>query len=254
MRHIRCLIGGLRRRRRISWSRSSKFGFVEMAVVTRLIRHSYRVNVFGFPAAAGAIGNPGLTDIRLVVEWLRDNIEGFGYVCQTFFRPINREKERNTKEYYSGDKDRMVLWGQSAGANAVVTYSYANADDPIVRGLIADSGAGPASASVNTSSFTTMAVSFGCANLTATEELACMQKVDAFAIQQYVRNNTASEIGGVRLGGYVADNVTVFANNTEQLRLGRVARIVSRFVWSEAVRLVGWDVGLTCDIASHNRG
>jgi len=39
---------------------------------------SYRVNVFGFPAAAGAIGNPGLTDIRLVVEWVRDNIAGFG--------------------------------------------------------------------------------------------------------------------------------------------------------------------------------
>jgi hypothetical protein len=38
------------------------------------------VNVFGFPAAAGALGNPGLTDIRLVVEWVRDNIEGFGYV------------------------------------------------------------------------------------------------------------------------------------------------------------------------------
>jgi carboxylesterase type B len=42
------------------------------------------VNVFGFPAAAGAINNPGLTDIRLVVEWVRDNIEGFGYVCTIF--------------------------------------------------------------------------------------------------------------------------------------------------------------------------
>jgi carboxylesterase type B len=39
------------------------------------------VNVFGFPAAAGALGNPGLTDIRLVVEWVRDNIAGFGYAC-----------------------------------------------------------------------------------------------------------------------------------------------------------------------------
>ena len=47
-------------------------------------RVSYRVNIFGFPAAAGAIGNPGLTDIRLVVEWLRDNIEGFGYAWYNF--------------------------------------------------------------------------------------------------------------------------------------------------------------------------
>jgi len=45
---------------------------------------SYRVNIFGFPAAAGAIGNPGLTDIRLVVEWLRDNVERFGYVWCDF--------------------------------------------------------------------------------------------------------------------------------------------------------------------------
>lgn len=40
------------------------------------------MNVFGFPAAAGAIGNPGLTDIRLLVEWVRDNIKNFGYICK----------------------------------------------------------------------------------------------------------------------------------------------------------------------------
>lgn len=44
---------------------------------------SYRLNVFGFPAAAGALGNPGLTDIRLAVEWVKDNIEGFGCVDTT---------------------------------------------------------------------------------------------------------------------------------------------------------------------------
>jgi carboxylesterase type B len=48
---------------------------------------SYRVSVFGFPAAAGAINNPGLTDIRLVVEWARDNIKGFGYVCTDLRTP-----------------------------------------------------------------------------------------------------------------------------------------------------------------------
>jgi carboxylesterase type B len=128
---------------------------------------------------------------------------------------------------HSGDKDRMILWGQSAGANAVVTYSYANPTDPIVRGLVAASGAAPAGVSVNTTSFTTMATSFGCGNLTAVAELACMQKVDARAIQKYARNNTGNLMSGERLGGYVADNVTVFANNTEQLLKGHVAKVVS---------------------------
>jgi carboxylesterase type B len=123
----------------------------------------------------------------------------------------------------------MVLWGQSAGANAVVTYSYGNPDDPIVRGLIADSGAAsaPTDGAVNTTSFTAMAASFGCANLTASDELSCMQKVEAFAIQEYVRANSGSGLGGNRLGGLVADNVTMFANNTERLMMGKVAKVVS---------------------------
>jgi carboxylesterase type B len=123
----------------------------------------------------------------------------------------------------------MILWGQSAGANAVVTYSYGNPDDPIVRGLIADSGAAAgATGPINTTGFSTMAASFGCGNLTASEELSCIQKIDALAIQQYVADNTSGGLLGNKLGGLVADNVTVFANNTEQLLKGRVAKVVGR--------------------------
>jgi carboxylesterase type B len=120
----------------------------------------------------------------------------------------------------------MVLWGQSAGGNAVITYSYANPDDPIVTGLIADSGAPPGNISTNTTSFSTMAASLGCGNLTATVELSCMQNVDALAIQKYVADYSGGMMGN-RLGGMVADNITVFANNTERLVQGRIARVVS---------------------------
>jgi carboxylesterase type B len=119
----------------------------------------------------------------------------------------------------------MVLWGQSAGGNAVVTYSYANPDDPIVTGLIADSGAPPGNISTNTSSFSVMASSLGCGNLTAAAELSCMQTVDALAIQKYVANSSGGMMGN-RLGGMVADNITVFANNTERLVQGRIAKVV----------------------------
>jgi carboxylesterase type B len=104
----------------------------------------------------------------------------------------------------------MVLWGQSAGARAVMTYSYANPDDPIVTGLIADSGSASA-VSTNTTS---------CANLTAAAELTCMQAVDAFAIQTYVQGSDT------RIGGLIPDNVTVFANNTERLIQGRITQVV----------------------------
>jgi carboxylesterase type B len=119
----------------------------------------------------------------------------------------------------------MVLWGQSAGANAVVTYSYANPDDPIVTGLIADSGTASGSTSTNTSSFSMMASSLGCGNMSAAAELTCMQKVDALTIQNYVEGKSGGTMA-TSIGGTVADNVTVFSNNTERLIHGRVAKVV----------------------------
>jgi hypothetical protein len=40
---------------------------------------SYRINIFGFPLAPSIPEiNLGLLDQRLAVEWVRDNIAGFG--------------------------------------------------------------------------------------------------------------------------------------------------------------------------------
>jgi len=132
-----------------------------------------------------------------------------------------------------------VLYGQSAGANGVITYSYAHPEDPIVSAVIASSGGGAADGSVgtNTTAFSTMAKDLGCGGLGAAEELACMQKVNATKIHDYVESHyprgpppgPGSDPSKMppRLGSMVADNVTAFVNNTDRLHKGLVAKVVS---------------------------
>ncbi|KAF2718525.1 alpha/beta-hydrolase [Polychaeton citri CBS 116435] len=67
----------------------------------------YLAGIFGFSGAPGIEQNSGLRDQRAAVEWVRDNIAGF-----------------------DGDANRITIFGQSAGSSS----------DPIVAGLISESG------------------------------------------------------------------------------------------------------------------
>ncbi|KAM5474762.1 hypothetical protein MferCBS49748_000169 [Microsporum ferrugineum] len=78
---------------------------------------NYRLNVFGFPGAPGLPQNLGLLDQRMGIEWVRDNIAGFG-----------------------GDPNRITIFGQSAGGVAVDYHTYTYVRDPIVNGVISMSG------------------------------------------------------------------------------------------------------------------
>jgi cholinesterase len=79
---------------------------------------NYRMNVFGFPGAPTLPNqNLAILDQRMAVEWVRDNIAGFG-----------------------GDPKRITIFGESAGAISVDYYAYAWLEDPIINGLIAQSG------------------------------------------------------------------------------------------------------------------
>ncbi|OBT56470.1 hypothetical protein VE04_02953 [Pseudogymnoascus sp. 24MN13] len=77
-----------------------------------LVTFNYRMNIFGFPGSYLNTRNIGLLDQRLAVEWVRDNIAGFG-----------------------GDPARITLIGDSAGAGLVDLYSFAYVDDPIISGM-----------------------------------------------------------------------------------------------------------------------
>ncbi|KAK7420440.1 hypothetical protein QQZ08_010427 [Neonectria magnoliae] len=161
-----------------------------------VVTMNYRVNVFGFPNAAGTHQNVGLLDQRVAVEWVRDNIAGFG-----------------------GDPEQMVLWGQSAGAASVGMYGFSYPKDLIVKGLILDSGASSmlTIAAGNYTRFSSLAKLVGCGELDSAQELACMQSVDAAKIQNAY---SGSSLGFTPVG----DNITAFTNTTDRLARGLVSK------------------------------
>ncbi|KAJ4112467.1 hypothetical protein NW768_011631 [Fusarium equiseti] len=171
-----------------------------------VVQVQYRLNFLGFPNAAGLVKegknlNLGLLDQRLAVEWVRDNIARFG-----------------------GDPNRITLWGESAGAYAVDGYLFAWSDNPIVKGVIADSGNALAIERVlgdekNHTGFTNSAKALGCGNLSSDEELECMRQVPESELKRYLQAEVGQ--GGAAADGLsisvIPDNITVFSIYTERL-------------------------------------
>jgi cholinesterase len=175
-----------------------------------VVSFNYRVNIFGFPNAAG-LGeqNFGLLDQRAAVEWVQKNIAAFG-----------------------GDPTRMVIWGQSAGSISVDYYNYAYSEDPIVTGLIMDSGTAFSSISTDDtthSNITFVADHVGCNGTAndAAQQLACMRNASASSIEDFVA--TYEESGATPALSFdpIVDGTVVFANYTARALAGQQAKIVS---------------------------
>ncbi|KAK1624293.1 Alpha/Beta hydrolase protein [Colletotrichum phormii] len=144
-------------------------------------------------------------DQRFAVEWIRDNIAQFG-----------------------GNPERMTIWGHSAGSIAVDYYSFAYAEDPIVRGLIMDSGTAHLDQLMNHdethSNFTCVAQQLGCGNSTTAEaELVCMRKIPAEKLENFVATYKDSEVTPTIGFSPQVDNKIVFANYTEKAALGELS-------------------------------
>lgn len=172
------------------------------------------MNIFGFPNSRGLDEegtnlNVGLLDQRSAVEWVRDNIEAFG-----------------------GDPSRMVLWGQSSGSASTDYYNYAYPEDPIVGGYIQHSGsvfATGESKDAQMLNFSTVAQNVGCADLSARDELRCMQ-LNASAVdiidfwQQYNPKHSDGQLSFTT----IVDGVTKFQDYTERAKAGNYSKLVSR--------------------------
>ncbi|KAK0657770.1 Alpha/Beta hydrolase protein [Cercophora newfieldiana] len=173
-----------------------------------VVSFNHRGNIFGYPNAAGLPleeQNVGLLDQRMALEWVRDNIALFG-----------------------GDPTHIAAWGQSSGSVAMAYYTYTYLDDPILNSLIMDSGnefidiltKDPAHAN-----FTFMASQFGCGGLRPAEELACMRKVDASSIEDFMR--IYNDVGKTPILTFspIIDNITVFADYVTLAKAGKIARL-----------------------------
>lgn len=83
-----------------------------------IVTFNYRVGFEGFASLAGAPDNRGYLDQLAALRWVADNITGFG-----------------------GDPGNVTVFGESAGASAVISLTAASAGRGLFRRAIAQSAA-----------------------------------------------------------------------------------------------------------------
>lgn len=177
--------------------------FVDAQTDVIVVSINYRTNIFGnvagsYPGLSPTQTNLALFDQRMAVEWVYNNIRPFG-----------------------GDPERITLFGESAGAGAIALWPYAYQWDPIVKGLILESGTedifssqGGLNLTLAEEAWQTVAVSSGCgqSNFSRNAQFECMQNVPFQVIQQAVSNTSLANSFVSQI-----DNVTLF-DNREYIR------------------------------------
>lgn len=113
---------------------------------------------------------------------------------------------------------------------SVDKYAYAYPTDPLVNGLIAQSGladSGLTNADTTGSNFTYVAEQIGCSTTASDDEvLACMQQADAADIIAVLNTYNATANGGRALSFTpAADGMTNFADYEERQEQGLFAHV-----------------------------
>jgi carboxylesterase type B len=138
-----------------------------------------------------------LLDQRLAIEWVRDNIEAFG-----------------------GDPARIMGFGQSAGSELLDLYSYAYPTDPILSGMILQSGTVdliPPTANNTKAWFNSVsAVKCGDASSDSSNVLDCMRATQASTLFQSIHGASFAPI---------IDNVSIFGDYPARRNAGNFSKI-----------------------------
>lgn len=140
----------------------------EMSQPIIAVSMNYRLNMYGFlqtpQLLAEGSSNAGLLDQRLALQWVQENIASFG-----------------------GDPRRVVVWGESAGAQSIAyhLFSHDGRNDGLYRGAIMESG-GPTGAQIQPLAYYASAVenltrTVGCWDNTL-DQLSCLRSLSESAL------------------------------------------------------------------------
>ncbi|KAJ3043035.1 hypothetical protein HDV00_005942 [Rhizophlyctis rosea] len=148
-----------------------------------VVTANYRLGVFGYLGSSelqhsntdNSTGNYGFLDQRAALIWIQDNIKSFG-----------------------GDPSRVILWGQSAGAQSTLWHLiYTNAAakslkrQPLFHQVVMNSPNPPlkplplASAQ---NQFNALVTATNCTGATNATTVACLRKLSSDALNKYQQN------------------------------------------------------------------
>ncbi|KAF9562982.1 carboxylesterase [Agrocybe pediades] len=173
-----------------------------------IVSFNYRLNIFGQPNAPQLVSktasqNFGLLDLDAAVTWVHDNIANFG-----------------------GDPDRIVLFGQSAGAASADQYTFAHPHDTKVKGLLELLHNPERRALLQLSNTTTLdptpwnavADAVGCGKVATAAQFKCMQAVPFRTLENAVISTNATF-------NRVVDNINVFADTATRAAAGNFLKV-----------------------------
>ncbi|TGO78207.1 hypothetical protein BELL_0075g00250 [Botrytis elliptica] len=166
----------------------------------------YRVSGWGFLFGQEVLdagsANIGFRDQRLALHWVQENIVFFG-----------------------GDKKKVTLWGESAGATGVSLQliAYGGRDDGLFRGAITQSGSPVAAKRLSVEAwqpvYNNITIAAGCSN--ASDTLDCLRTVPTDQLSAIFNSSvTASASWGIQI-----DNDFVQKSATAQLLAGEFVKV-----------------------------